>query len=164
MPHADPGEYVLLRELRCQLPGCAATFYACLCCFWRYCSKECRTRARLLNRRAANQRYQQTEAGRLDHNDRQSDYRKRCRSREAQQSVTDHSSISAESTSSFGHASPTPPTPAPAPPQAADRPIQVRAQRPLRCAICGRPGLTLPFWLACRWPWRRCRNPRSESP
>ena len=56
----------------------------------RYCGPACRRQARLRQHREANRRYQQSPEGRLDHRDRQQQYReRRCRAR-----VTDQGSIS----------------------------------------------------------------------
>lgn len=145
MPHAARGECVILRQLCC--PRCRVTFFICVHCYrgQRYCGAACHTEARRLLHRAANQRYQRTEAGRLDHNDRQSVYRRRCRLRNASDSVTDQSSLTGDSAPSFGHGSPT----LLAPPPTARRtpsPPRSRAPLPLRCAICGRPGVTAIFW------------------
>ena len=55
----------------------------------RYCSPECSILARREQRRRANRRHQHSPEGRLDHRDRQREYRKRC----AQRRVTDTSSL-----------------------------------------------------------------------
>lgn len=47
----------------------------------RYCSAACRACAWREQRRQANRRYQQSDAGRQDHRDRQRMYRKRCAQR-----------------------------------------------------------------------------------
>jgi hypothetical protein len=60
-----------------------------------YCRSDCRQRARRLQLRAANLRHQQSEAGRLDHRDRQRHYRQRqarAAQTRAEKSVTDHAS------------------------------------------------------------------------
>jgi hypothetical protein len=53
------------------------------------------------------------------------------------------------------------------PPSAAPRapaPGRIRALPPLRCSICGRPGVTVRFWwLYCRLFWR-LRWPAPEPP
>jgi hypothetical protein len=51
----------------------------CRCCDrgQRYCSERCREKARREQRRAANRRHQDSEEGRLDHRDRQREYRRR---------------------------------------------------------------------------------------
>ncbi len=105
----------------------------------RYCSLACRRQARLRQHRAANRRYQQSPEGRLDHRDRQQQYReRRCRAR-----VTDQGSIlsvgSASSPCGAVQAtSPEAQRPAAAaglPPLPENRPA-VR----LCCRICGRAG------------------------
>jgi hypothetical protein len=84
---ADQDE-VVFRQRVCR--GCNAVF--CICCSCdrghRYCSPECRVLALREQRRRANRRHQHSPEGRLDHRDRQREYRKRC----AQRRVTDKSS------------------------------------------------------------------------
>ena len=65
-------------------------FYLCPHCDrgQRYCSLRCRQKSRRRQRREANRRHQQSPEGRLDHRDRQRDYRQRQRAR-----VTDQSSL-----------------------------------------------------------------------
>ena len=81
---------VVLRRLSCRWPGCGLVFYICNSCYrgQAYCGERCRQKARREQRRRANHRYQQSEEARLDHRDRQRDYRQRCRLR----GVTDHTS------------------------------------------------------------------------
>jgi len=82
---------VVLRQRFCYAGECRALFFLCSSCDrgQRYCSLECRRSARLRQHRAANRRYQQSPEGRLDHRDRQREYRDRqCRAR-----VTDHGSL-----------------------------------------------------------------------
>ena len=62
----------------------------------RYCSLACRRQARLGQRRRANRRHQRSLEGRLDHRDRQREYRQR----RAQAPVTDHGSLSIASPAS----------------------------------------------------------------
>ena len=89
--------------------------------------------ARRRQHRAANRRYQQSPEGRLDHRDRQQQYReRRCRPR-----VTDQSSRSVISPAPFGCGE-TITMPAV---------VALRVSSPgrpadlwLRCSICGRPG------------------------
>jgi hypothetical protein len=70
---------VLLRQRRCRDESCGAVFYLCRSCDrgQRYCSERCRERSRRCQRRAANLRHQRSEEGRLDHRDRQREYRLR---------------------------------------------------------------------------------------
>ena len=80
---------VVLRQLSCRWPDCGLVFYICNSCYRRqaYCGKTCRDKARGEQLRLADQRYRGTEEARLDHRDRQREYRERCRLR-----VTDHTS------------------------------------------------------------------------
>ncbi len=105
----------------------------------RYCGPACRRQARLRQHREANRRYQQSPEGRLDHRDRQQQYReRRCRAR-----VTDQGSIlSACSASSPGGA-------VEATPPEVQKPVAVVVfppwpeRRPalrLCCRVCGRMG------------------------
>ncbi len=70
---------------------CAQVVYICSWCDrgQRYCSDECRRRARRQNQREANQRYQRTRRGRLLHAQRQAAYR--ARQRAPDEKVTHHS-------------------------------------------------------------------------
>jgi hypothetical protein len=83
------GEQVLLRQRQCRGESCGAVFYLCRPCDrgQRYCSERCREKSRREQRRAANRRHQRSDEGRLDHRDRQREYRLRLVSR-----VTDHGS------------------------------------------------------------------------
>jgi hypothetical protein len=137
------GEPVLLLAIRCRGPNCCATFFICRHCYRGqcYCGAACRARSRLRQRRAANARYQRSEAGRLDHNDRQSLYRDRQRAGR----VTDLSSAQPHSASLCNHDAPAPVPPQPAAPPTPSRP-RIRALPPLRCSLGGRPGITLGFW------------------
>ena len=65
-------------------------FYLCPHCDrgQRYCSLRCRQKSRRRQRREANRRHQQSPEGRLDHRDRQREYRQRLKAR-----VTDQSSL-----------------------------------------------------------------------
>src|SRR5215469_3480617 len=85
---ADQGE-VVFRQRVCR--GCNAVFCICRSCDrgQRYCSRKCRVPVVREQRRRANRRHQHSVEGRLDHRDRQREYRKRC----AQQRVTDTSSL-----------------------------------------------------------------------
>ena len=73
------GGQVLLRQRQCGVESCGAVFYLCSSCDrgQRYCSERCRERARRQQRRAANRRHQRSDEGRLDHRDRQREYRLR---------------------------------------------------------------------------------------
>ena len=93
---AGHGELVL-RQRVCV--GCQTIFWICPHCDrgHRYCGLACRTQARLQQRRRANTRHQRSPEGRLDHRDRQREYR--CRARE---SVTDQGSLSIRFSGSIG--------------------------------------------------------------
>ena len=84
----------VFRQRVCQFPPCSAVFYLCRHCDrgQRYCSSRCREKSRRLQRREANRRYEQSLGleGRLDHRQRQREYRQRLKAR-----VTDQSSLRA---------------------------------------------------------------------
>ena len=131
---------VVLRLRVCLRGECQATFFLCPQCDHgqRYCSLQCRGQARLNQRRSANRRHQQSPEGRLDHRDRQREYR----SRHAQR-VTDQGSLLILSPSS----SPCGPIDAIAtdvPPKSGNaRFPQWPEKRPgvwLCCRVCGRAG------------------------
>lgn len=160
MPDPGHGQVVVLREIRCRGPGCQATFFICSHCYRGqcYCGAPCRARARVLQHRVANARYQRSQAGRLDHLDREREFRQRCR---ATARVTDQSSLTPDSASLCGHetCSPLPPPAAAAPraPCSADRPVRP----PWRCSVCGRHGFPagwLLLWggsrLCAFWFWK----------
>ena len=133
---------VVFRQRRCR--ACDAVFVICRPCDrgQRYCSAECRVPALREQRRRANRRHQHSPEGRLDHRDRQRQYRQRC----AQLRVTDTSS----------QVLTLPGTIARCPPETqkiavrvgfSAAPLGCRAReyphRPLallRCVICGRSG------------------------
>lgn len=72
-------EQVPLRQRLCRAQACGAVFYVCRSCDrgQRYCSDRCRDKTRREQRRAANRRHQRSIEGRLDHRDRQREYRLR---------------------------------------------------------------------------------------
>jgi len=82
---------VVLRLRVCRGSECGAVFFLCSHCDrgHRYCSLACRDQARLRQRRCANRRQQQSPEGRLDHRDRQREYRKRRAQGARQARVTD---------------------------------------------------------------------------
>ena len=88
----------LLRRRNCRGAGCGGVFWICCHCDrgHRYCSDRCRRKKRRQQRRDANRRHQQSQEGRLDHRDRQRDYRERRRRR-----VTDHTSPAASGSDSI---------------------------------------------------------------
>jgi hypothetical protein len=104
-------------------------FYVCSRCDrgQRYCTERCRAKARREQRRAANRRHQQSPEGRLDHRDRQREYRRRLIARR----VTDQGSDAAISFSTL---------PLPSPP-----PLDRCGSEPV-CRICGSAGVLIdPF-------------------
>jgi hypothetical protein len=78
---ADAAVRVVLRLRVCL--HCLVLFCICRRCDrgQRYCSAACSASALREQRRQANRRHQQTDAGRQDHRDRQRIYRKRCAQR-----------------------------------------------------------------------------------
>ena len=125
------GEAVLRARL-CVSRACSALFFICSHCDrgQRYCSTVCSSDARRRQHRAANQRYQSSPEGRLDHRDRQCQYRQRQATR--QPCVTDQGSQTVISPAPSGCG------------EAIAKPVAVAALRlaPLRlcCCRCGRPG------------------------
>jgi hypothetical protein len=137
------GEAVL-RLRWCRVSGCQALFWICSHCDrgQSYCSQACRGEARRRQHRAANQRYQRSPEGQLDHRDRQRAYRER----RAATRVTDPSSLSVVSPAPFGCGE------AIRKAAAVRLPTRLPGQRPrlslwwLRCSVCGRPSRFLdPF-------------------
>lgn len=80
-----------LRQRVCRGSGCRAVFWLCRYCDrgQRYCSPGCRAQARLQQHRSANCRHQSSPEGRLDHRDRQREYRRL----HARARVTDQGSV-----------------------------------------------------------------------
>ena len=133
---------VVLRLRVCLGSECGAVFFLCSHCDrgHRYCSLACRDQARLRQRRCANRRHQRSPEGRLDHRDRQRQYRKRRAEGARQARVTDQGSLSitcsalslcgpvqSEAPDKFGKAS-------------LPRWPQTRPGLRLCCRICGRAG------------------------
>ncbi len=137
---AAPGE-VVLRQRVCLGSGCRAVFFLCSHCDrgQRYCSLACRDQARLRQRRCANRRHQRSLEGRLDHRDRQREYRRR----QAQARVTDQGSLLIASSAS-SRCGPEQAIPVEVPDRsgAAARPRwpETRPGVWLCCRICGRLG------------------------
>ena len=77
-------------EVSCRGAGCETVFTICSSCYrgQAYCGDACRGKARLRQRRRANEKHQKSPEGRLDHRDRQRDYRERCRRRVTDQPST----------------------------------------------------------------------------
>ena len=93
--HSPPWETmeetgVACRQLFCRAAGCGVMFFVCHSCYrgHAYCTEECRQMTRREQVRQANQRYQQSIEARLDHRDRQRDYRQRRSCRVTDQSST----------------------------------------------------------------------------
>jgi hypothetical protein len=132
---------VVLRQRFCHASECRAMFFLCSHCDrgQRYCSLACRRQARLCQHRLSNRRYQQSPEGRLDHRDRQQQYReRRCRAR-----VTDQGSLldacSASSSCGAVEAS-SPDAQKPAAAAAFPRWPENRLGLRLCCRVCGRVG------------------------
>jgi len=123
---------VVLRLRVCLAGDCRATFFLCSHCDrgQRYCSLACRRQARLAQRRCANRRHQRSLEGRLDHRDRQREYRRRRAQRAPQARVTDQGSllIASPASSECGKVDAT------------------AIETPPRCEVA---------WLPPRWPEKR---------
>jgi len=135
---AAHGESVL-RQRFCYADECQALFFLCSQCDrgQRYCSLACRSQARRRQLRAANRRHQQSLEGRLDHRDRQRQYReRRCRAR-----VTDQGSISSacSASSQCGAVETTFPNAARPTTEFPRWPEHLPGLR-LYCRVCGRTG------------------------
>lgn len=137
---AEHGEAVL-RQRFCHAGECRAMFFLCSHCDrgQRYCSITCRRQARLRQHRSANRRYQQSLEGRLDHRDRQQQYReRRCRAR-----VTDQGSLLSHCSASSQCGAVEATSPDAQKPTGAVVLPQWRENRPgvrLCCRVCGRVG------------------------
>jgi hypothetical protein len=122
----------VFRQCVCQFPPCGAVFYLCRHCDrgQRYCSLRCRQKSRRLQRREANRRYHQSLGleGRLDHRQRQREYRQRLKAR-----VTDQSSLGTSSCANLT----VPPACEPGEATPALHPPSRRAAEVV-CQICGR--------------------------
>lgn len=70
---------LILRQRVCRFSSCCTIFYICRCCDrgQQYCREGCRRICRREQCRAANRHHQKSEEGRLDHRDRQREYRRR---------------------------------------------------------------------------------------
>jgi hypothetical protein len=117
-------------------------FYLCRHCDHgqRYCRPHCRQKSRRLQRREANRRYQQSlgREGRLDHRQRQREYRERLKAR-----VTDQSSLRASPCVNLTLPPAGDPAVAPLDPQRGLAPDASRLTGPtgwVVCQICGRRG------------------------
>ena len=85
---------LVLRQRVCRYYLCRTIFYICRCCDrgQQYCREGCRCVCRREQCRAANRRHQQSPEGRLDHRDRQREYRRRLKKMVTDQSSGDDSS------------------------------------------------------------------------
>jgi hypothetical protein len=122
---------VILRQRVCRGSSCQAVFWICPHCDrgQRYCSSACRDEARLQQRRCANCRHQRSPEGRLDHRDRQREYRRR----RAGVRVTDQGSLSILSPAPCGYGN--------SGSNSIARSWSVRQPpRFLCCIVCGRSG------------------------
>ena len=138
----------VFRQRVCHFPPCGAVFYLCPHCDrgQRYCTSHCREKSRRLQRRAANRRYHESlgSEGRLDHCQRQREYRQRLKAR-----VTDQSSLQASPCVNLTLPPAAEPVEAPPEPQRGLAPGAFRLAGPpggVVCQICGRWGLWInPF-------------------
>jgi hypothetical protein len=110
-------------------------FYLCPSCDHGqcYCSPRCRQKSRRQQRREANRRHQQSPEGRLDHRDRQREYRRRRSAR-----VTDQGSQ--PQTASGRMTAPAPPPRAAFERRAPEEGFEPDLSLPLCCWRCGRRG------------------------
>jgi hypothetical protein len=146
---------LLLRRRFCHGNGCHAVFWICRHCDrgQRYCSRVCRTLARLQQRRSANRRHQRSLEGRLDHRDRQRRYR--CRWAQDRPRVTGQASISIVSPSSLRCGLAEEMLRAPSGSMIAEVPSSCEKHSPSQacCIVCGRTGSRVdPFPRAARCP------------
>ena len=114
-------------------------FYLCRRCDrgQHYCSPRCREKSRRRQRREANRRYEQSLGleGRLDHRQRQREYRQRLKAR-----VTDQSSLRASPCVNLRvHPTPEPAEATPAP-DLGPSPARETSPGWVVCQICGRRG------------------------
>ena len=114
---------------------CGVVFWICRHCDrgHRYCGERCRRKARRRQRRAANRRHQQSREGRLDHRDRQRNYRERRRLRR----VTDQPSPAASDSDSIVVAEPSLSENGSESVSGEDRYVESAEFEPA-CIICGR--------------------------
>jgi hypothetical protein len=123
-------------------------FFICLSCYrgQTYCGAECRQKARREQLRQANRRYQRSLEARLDHRDRQREYRRRCFCR-----VTDQSSPAPYSCGRIDRALALVSTP-PASEESDDLRQRTRQARfhYIFCIVCGRWGHFIEIFRARR--------------
>jgi hypothetical protein len=131
----------VLRQRVCRGNGCHAVFWICQHCDRGqcYCGSACRAAARLQQRRCANCRHQRSLEGRLDHRDRQREYRRR----QARARVTDQGSLSISPPASCGCGNSRPTRIAPQVGSTATL-VSCWPRKGLghwcRCVVCGRNG------------------------
>jgi len=127
------------RQRVCRFPPCSAVFYLCRHCDrgQRYCRPRCREKSRRRQRREANRLYHQSlgPEGRLDHRDRQREYRQRLKAR-----VTDQSSLRFSACARMTAPQRLGPVEAPATPALPPSFAADRAAGWVVCQICGRRG------------------------
>jgi len=128
---------LVLRQLFCRAVDCGAMFFICLSCYrgQTYCSQPCRQKNRREQLRRANRRYQQSVEARLDHRDRQRQYRRRCCGR-----VTDQSSLTPYFCRRISRARPSESTPPAAKESPMLRSSRFKSFHRLVCSLCGRWG------------------------
>jgi hypothetical protein len=123
-------------------------FFICRSCYrgQTYCSRPCQQKSRREQLRLANRRYQRSLEARLDHRDRQREYRRRCSGR-----VTDQSSLAPDSSSRIGRVLAGLSLP-PAPEESDDPGQRTRQERFQRmfCIVCGRWGQFIEIFRARR--------------
>jgi len=131
---------VVLRQLTCGWPDCRLVFYICNSCYRRqaYCGDVCREQARQQQLWLSDRRYRKSEEARLDHRDRQREYRKRCRLRR----VTDHTSAGPGQSVKIGEPSRETRRSASLTDRLQDQTRLERQQSAIRpvCIVCGRGG------------------------
>ena len=129
----------VFRQRVCRFPPCRAVFYLCPHCDrgQQYCTPRCREKSRRRQRREANRRYEQSlgPEGRLDHRQRQREYRQRLKAR-----VTDQSSLQTSLCVNLR----VPPAPEPVEatpaPDLGSSPDRATSPGWVVCQICGRRG------------------------
>ena len=127
-----------LRMRLCRGPGCGAMFFVCIGCYrgQRYCREACRETARRIQMRAANARYQRSNAGKISHRSRQRAYRTRL----SMKNVTYQGCISVEAL------------------------LPIRPIEPLTCSVCGHQTVWInPYAAIARVVLRRPRKPQQRN-
>ena len=127
---------LVLRQKLCGNTDCRAVFTICVACDrgQRYCCHECRSAVRRQQRKGANRRYQQGEAGREAHRRCQQRYR----GRPTEAAVTDQGG---------------PPITSPSP---------ALPPKLCRCAICGRQSSRIDPFPTIPWRYRSGRRSKKS--